>query len=213
MQGLIGIKKGMTHVWDANGVRVPVTVIEVGPCPVLQVKTKEKDGYDAVQLGFGPQKASRVAKSNAVRAAKAGLEKPCRIAREFKADEGEVVKAGDVFTAALFEGVAFVDVIGTSKGRGFQGVMKRHGFSGGPMGHGSHTKRRPGSIGMRQDPGSVNKTHPMAGHMGAVRVTTQNLALVGVRAEDNVILVKGCVPGANEDTVIVRKAIKKAVKK
>ncbi len=202
----------MTQIWDADGVRVPVTVIEAGPCPVVQVKTTEKDGYEAVQLGWGPQKASRLSKAEVAHCAKAGLETPVRVLREFKADAGEEVKAGDVYTVSVFENIGYVDVIGTSKGHGFQGVMKRWNFQGGPMTHGSHTKRRPGSIGMRQDPGSVEKGHPMPGHMGARRVTTQNLKVVQVRPEQNIILVKGAIPGPNGGMVIVRKSIKKAVK-
>lgn len=202
----------MTQIWDADGVRVPVTVIEAGPCPVVQVKTTEKDGYEAVQLGWGPQKASRLSKAEVAHCAKAGLETPVRVLREFKADAGEEVKAGDVYTVSVFENIGYVDVIGTSKGHGFQGVMKRWSFQGGPMTHGSHTKRRPGSIGMRQDPGSVEKGHPMPGHMGARRVTTQNLKVIQVRPEQNIILVKGAIPGPNGGMVIVRKSIKKAVK-
>lgn len=202
----------MTQIWDADGVRVPVTVIEAGPCPVVQVKTTEKDGYEAVQLGWGSQKASRLSKAEVAHCAKAGLETPVRVLREFKADAGEEVKAGDVYTVSVFENIGYVDVIGTSKGHGFQGVMKRWSFQGGPMTHGSHTKRRPGSIGMRQDPGSVEKGHPMPGHMGARRVTTQNLKVVQVRPEQNIILVKGAIPGPNGGMVIVRKSIKKAVK-
>ena len=202
----------MTQIWDADGVRVPVTVIEAGPCPVVQVKTTEKDGYEAVQLGWGPQKASRLSKAEVAHCAKAGLETPVRVLREFKADAGEEVKAGDVYTVSVFENIGYVDVIGTSKGHGFQGVMKRWNFQGGPMTHGSHTKRRPGSIGMRPDPGSVEKGHPMPGHMGARRVTTQNLKVVQVRPEQNIILVKGAIPGPNGGMVIVRKSIKKAVK-
>jgi len=210
MEGLIGKKKGMTQIWDEAGNRIAVTVIEVGPCPVVQVKTEERDGYAAVQLGYGPQKAQRLSKAQATRFAKAGLETPCRITREFQADEGEEVKAGDVLTVAdVFEGIKYVDVIGTSKGRGFAGVVRRWGFRGGSMTHGGNNKRRPGSIGMRQDPGNVRKGHPMSGHMGAKRVTTQNLALVGIRAEDNVLLVAGAVPGPVNGTVIVRKALKK----
>jgi len=210
MEGLIGKKKGMTLVWDEAGNRIAVTVIEAGPCPVVQIKTKERDGYVAAQLGFGPQKASRLSKAQVARFAKAGIETPCRITREFKFDEGKEVKAGDVLTVAdVFDGVEYVDVVGTSKGRGFAGVVRRFGFKGGPMTHGGNNKRRPGSIGMRQDPGNVRKGMPMAGHMGAKRVTTQNLALVGIRAEDNVLLVAGAVPGPVNGTVIVRKALKK----
>jgi len=209
MQGLIGTKKGMTQVWDKAGNRVSVTVIEVGPCPVVQVKTLERDGYEAVQLGYGPQKASRLSKAQVMRFVQAGIDTACRMTREFQADPGETVKPGDVFTAAVFEGVAYVDVIGTSKGKGFAGVIRRYGFRGGPMTHGAHNKRRPGSIGMRQDPGCVRKNHKMSGHMGARRITTQNLTVVDVRTAENVLLVAGAVPGPIDGTVIVRKAIKK----
>ena len=131
MQGLIGKKIGMTQVWDKDGVRVPVTVLEAGPCPVVQVKTVEKDGYAAVQLGWGPQKESRLSKAEVGHAKKAGVA-AVRVLREFAADEGEAVEAGKVYTAKdVFEGVAFVDVIGVSKGKGFMGVMRRHGFAGG----------------------------------------------------------------------------------
>jgi large subunit ribosomal protein L3 len=212
MEGLIGRKVGMTQVWDKDGVRVSVTVIEAGPCPVVQVKTAERDGYEAVQLGWAPQKASRLSKAEVGHCAKAGLETPVRVLREFKADAGAEVKAGDVFDVSIFDGVGHVDVIGTGKGRGFQGVVKRHGFAGGPQTHGGHVKRRPGSIGARQDPGKIEKGHPMPGRMGARRVTTQNLAVVQVRPEQNLILVRGAVPGPNGGLVIVRKAIKKAVK-
>jgi large subunit ribosomal protein L3 len=153
-----------------------------------------------------------LSKAEVAHCAKAGLETPVRVLREFKADAGEEVKAGDVYTVSVFENIGYVDVIGTSKGHGFQGVMKRWSFQGGPMTHGSHTKRRPGSIGMRQDPGSVEKGHPMPGHMGARRVTTQNLKVIQVRPEQNIILVKGAIPGPNGGMVIVRKSIKKAVK-
>ena len=206
MKGLIGKKIGMTQVWDKDGVRVPVTVIEAGPCPVVQVKTAETDGYAAVQLGWRPQKASRLTKAEVAHCAKAGLEKPVAVLREFK---GEEAKIGDVFDVNIFDGATHADVIATSKGRGFSGVVRRHGFHGGAMTHGGHSKRRAGSIGMRQDPGSVEKGHPMPGHMGAVRVTTQNLKIISVRPEDNLILLKGAVPGPNGGMVIVRRAIKK----
>ena len=212
MQGLIGKKIGMTQVWDKDGVRVPVTVIEAGPCPVVQIKTPETDGYAAVQLGWRPQKASRLSKAEVEHCAKNGLETPVAILREFKADTGEAIEKGAVITVSIFDGITHADVIATSKGRGFQGVMKRHGFHGGPMTHGGHVKRRPGSIGMRQDPGSVEKGHPMPGHMGNVRVTTQNLKIISVRPEQNLILLKGAVPGPIGGMVIVRKAIKKTGK-
>ena len=211
MQGLIGKKIGMTQVWDKDGVRVPVTVIDAGPCPVVQVKTVERDAYEAVQLGWGPQKESRLSKAEAGHAKKAGVA-PVRVLREFKAPEAATAKPGDVWTVALFEGAGFVDVVGTSVGKGFMGVMRRHCFSGGPMTHGGHVKRRPGSIGMRQSPGSVEKGHPMPGDTGARRTTVQNLKLVDVRADRNLLLVKGSVPGANGSLVLVRKALKKEVK-
>jgi large subunit ribosomal protein L3 len=202
----------MTQLWDKDGVRVSVTVVEAGPCPVVQVKTAAKDGYESVQLGWAPQKASRLSKAEVAHCAKAGLTTPLRVLREFKADSGEEVKAGDVIGVSIFEKVGFVDVIGTSKGRGFAGVMKRWSFHCGPMTHGGHVKRRAGSIGMRQDPGSVEKGHPMPGDMGNRRITTQNLAVVQVRPEQNLILIRGAVPGPIGGIVIVRKAIKKAVK-
>lgn len=212
MEGLIGKKIGMTQLWDKDGVRVSVTVVEAGPCPVVQVKTAAKDGYESVQLGWAPQKASRLSKAEVAHCAKAGLTTPLRILREFKADRGEEVKAGDVIGVSMFEKVGFVDVIATSKGRGFAGVMKRWSFHCGPHTHGGHVKRRAGSIGMRQDPGSVEKGHPMPGDMGNRRITTQNLAVVQVRPEQNLILIRGAVPGPIGGIVIVRKAIKKAVK-
>ena len=194
MQGLIGKKIGMT---------------EAGPCPVVQVKTKESDGYEAVQLGWGPQKASRLTKAEVGHAKKAGLD-PLRRLREFKADAGDDPAPGKVFTVSVFEGVGYVDVVATSVGKGFMGVMRRHGFAGGPHGHGGHVKRRPGSIGMRQSPGAVEKGHPMGGHAGARRTTVQNLKLAGIRPEANVLLVRGSIPGANGTLVVVRKALKKA---
>lgn len=209
MQGLIGKKIGMTQIWDKDGVRVPVTVIEAGPCPVVQVKTTEKDGYEAVQLGWAPQKASRLSKAEVGHTAKAGLEKPVRVLREFKADAADEVAPGKVFTVDIFKDTAFCDVIGTSKGKGFQGVVARWGFAGGPHGHGGHVKRRPGSIGMRQSPGSVEKGHPMPGDAGARRCTVQNLKIEQVRPEQNLVLVRGAVPGPNGSMVIIRKALKK----
>ena len=213
MQGLIGRKIGMTQIWDKDGVRVPVTVIEAGPCPVVQVKTAERDGYEAVQLGWAPQKASRLSKAEVGHAKKAGLETPVRVLREFKADAADEAVPGKVFTVKdVFDGVGFVDVIGTSVGKGFMGVMRRHGFAGGPKTHGGHVKRRPGSIGMRQTPGATEKGHPMAGDAGNRRCTVQNLKLEQVRPEQNLLLVRGAVPGPRGAMVVVRKAIKKEVK-
>ncbi len=211
MNEIIGKKVGMTQVFDEKGRQFNVTVLEVGPCSVVQVKTIEKDGYSAVQLGFGPQKKQRLNKPALGHLEKAGVE-PLRVLREVEVGEGEEVKAGDQVTAALFEGVEYVDVTGTSKGRGFQGVVKRYNFGGGRATHGSGTHRGPGSIGMKVSPARVFKGKKMPGHMGSDRVTTQNLRVVQVRPDDNVILVEGAVPGPAGGLVMVRKAIKKAAK-
>jgi large subunit ribosomal protein L3 len=211
MQGLIGKKIGMTQVWDDNGVAVPVTVIEVGPCPVVQVKTVENDGYIAAQLGFVPQKAQRLSKAARTRFEKAGVETQ-KILAEFTPDSADEVKAGDIITAAALEGVAYVDVQATTKGRGFAGVVRRFGFAGGPHGHGGHSKRRPGGIAARDLPGWVEKGKKMPGHMGCVVRTTQNVRVVKLIAEENLILLHGAVPGPNGGIVRVTKALKKASK-
>ncbi|MBP5543836.1 MAG: 50S ribosomal protein L3 [Kiritimatiellae bacterium] len=209
MNGLLGKKVGMTQVWDAEGVRVAVTVLEVGPCPVVQVKTKDgKDGYDAVQVGFGAQKPQRLTKAVRTRFEKAGVA-PCRELAEFDA-EGDAVKVGDTLCVDVFDGVALVDVTAVTKGRGFAGVVRRYRMGGGPHGHGGHSKRRIGSIGERDLPGWIAKGKRMPGHMGAVKRTARNLAVVQVRKDDNVLLVRGAVPGPAGATVIVRKALKKA---
>lgn len=209
MNGLIGRKVGMTQVWDKDGVRVPVTVLEVGPCPVVQVKTKDgKDGYDAVQVGFGPQKPQRLTKAVRARFEKAGVP-PCRELAEFS-PEGDAVKVGDTLGVDVFDGVALVDVTAVTKGRGFAGVVRRYRMGGGPHGHGGHSKRRIGSIGERDLPGWIAKGKKMPGHMGAVKRTARNLAVVQVRKDDNVLLVRGSVPGPAGATVIVRKALRKA---
>ena len=208
MQGLIGKKIGMTQVWDAQGKRVAVTVIEVGPCPVVQVKTPEKDGYVAAQLGFGAQQAKRMPKALSARYEKAGVT-PCRTLHEFALDEGETVKAGDSVTVGNFDGVKLVDVSATTKGRGFAGVVRRYRMRGGPMTHGGHSKRRIGGIGARDLPGWVDKGKRMPGHMGAVTRTARNLAVVQVRKDDNILLVRGAIPGPVGGVVVVRKALKK----
>jgi len=207
MKGMIGKKIGMTQVWDDKGHFVPVTVLEVGPCPVVQVKTTAKDGYEAVQVGFGPQKAQRLTKAIRTRYEKAGVT-PCRKLMEFEADAGETYQAGQVVDVANFEGVALVDVQGVTKGKGFAGVVRRYRMAGGPMTHGGHSKRRPGSIGARNLPGWVEKGKRMPGHMGDVTRTTKNLRVVQIRKEDNLLLVEGCVPGAAGSFVVVRKALK-----
>jgi large subunit ribosomal protein L3 len=208
MQALIGRKLGMTQVYDRDGVRVPVTVLAVGPCPVVQRKTKAMDGYEAVQIGFGDTIEKRLGKPRTARFTKLGLT-PCRHLAEFRVDADEAAKAGDVLGAAIFEGVDYVDVEGVTKGRGFQGVVMRHRMAGGPETHGGHSKRRVGSIGQCSFPARVIKGQRMPGHMGHVKVTTQNLKVVALRGEDNVLLVRGAVPGPKGAIVTVRKALKK----
>ena len=207
MEGLIGKKIGMTQVFDADGKRTTVTVIELGPCPVIQVKTLENDGYVAAQVGFGAQKASRLAKAQQKHFEKAGVA-TMKVLKEFALDAGEEVKVGDQITVANFEGVKYVDVTGTTKGRGFAGVLKRYNFAGGNMTHGGHSKRRTGGLAARDLPGWIEKGKKMPGHMGDVSRKATNLEVVQIRPEDNAILVKGSVPGARNGTVIVRKSLK-----
>jgi large subunit ribosomal protein L3 len=211
MQGLIGKKLGMTQVFDENGVQVPVTVIQAGPCVVVQRKTAANDGYEAVQLGFVDQKEQRLTKAIAGHFKKAGVA-PKRVLHEIDVDGGEELKAGDTLNASVFEGVTHVDVSGVTKGKGFQGVVRRHGMVGGKDGHGSMMHRRVGSIGNRTWPARVFKNKRLPGQMGNVNVTTQNLRIVQVRADDSVLLVEGAVPGPVGAIVVVKKAIKKAAK-
>ena len=196
MPGLLGKKIGMTSVFSADGKNVPCTVIEVGPCVVTQVKTEEKDGYAALQLGFQEKTEKHTNKPEAGHFKKAGVN-PQRHLAEFKGFDGEY-KLGDTITVDLFSDASFVDVIGTSKGKGYQGVVKRHGFGGvGQTTHGQHNRlRAPGSIGACSYPAKVVKGMRMAGHMGAERVTVQNLQIIKVMPENNVLVVKGSVPGA-----------------
>lgn len=198
----------MTQVFDENNRLVPVTVIEVGPCPVTQVKTEENDGYNGVQIGFGPAKESRLTQPERGHLDKAGTE-ALKYLREFRheGDPGEY-KTGEVLTVDKFQDVAKVDVIATAKGRGFQGVVKRWGFSGGPASHGSMFHRRGGSYGMCQWPGEIVKGKKMPGRMGGGRRTTQNLKVIKVIPEKNLLLVKGSFPGYNGSMVSVRPAIK-----
>ncbi|MBQ1428268.1 MAG: 50S ribosomal protein L3 [Kiritimatiellae bacterium] len=212
MEGLIGKKVGMTQVYDENGRRTCVTVIEVGPCPVVQLRTAEKDGYTAVQLGFGEQKISRLTKAEAGHLKKTGgLEGGVRVLKEFAPEAGEEVKVGDVITVKNFDGVKYVDVTGVTKGRGFAGVLKRYNFAGGNMTHGGHSKRRTGGLAARDLPGWIEKGKKMPGHMGAVSRKTVNLEVVQVRPEDNALLVKGSVPGCRNGIVFVRKSLKNNV--
>lgn len=208
MQGLIGRKLGMTQIVGTGGEVVPVTVIEAGPCVVVQRKNKEKDGYEAVQLGFSECKEDRMTKADNARFKKVGVT-PRRHLREYALDSGDQIKEGDTLTVSIFQGVGYVDVSGVTKGRGFQGVVRRHRMSGGPYTHGGHSKRRIGSNGQNAIPARVLKGKRMPGHMGNVMVTAQNLEIMEVRDKENLILIKGCVPGPNGALVSVRKALKR----
>ncbi len=205
MPGLLGKKIGMTSVFSADGKNIPCTVIEVGPCVVTQVKTVEKDGYAAVQLGFQDAKEKNVAKPQLGHFKKAGVT-PKRHLAEFK-NFDEEYKLGDVITVDLFSDAPYVDVIGTSKGHGFQGVVKRHGFGGvGEATHGQDDRQRaPGSIGACSYPSKVFKGMRMAGQMGCDRVTTHNLQVIKVIPEHNLLLIKGSVPGYKGSIVLIEK--------
>jgi large subunit ribosomal protein L3 len=204
---LIGKKIGMTQVYSDENELVPVTVIEAGPCPVIQVKTTASDGYNAVQIGFGSRKEKNTPKALLGHLKKAG-QAPFAVIKEVRSEEAPTRQVGEELTVAAFADALKVDIIGVVKGRGFQGVMRRYNMQGQPASHGHMMHRRPGSIGMRQTPGHVVKGKKMPGHMGQVRRTVQNLKVVKVIPEKNLILVKGSVPGANGTTVLVRTAIK-----
>lgn len=205
--GILGKKIGMTQLFDKEGRVVPVTALQAGPCVVVQRKTAQKDGYEAVQLGLVEFiKAKSVNKPRAGHFKKAGVE-PARFVRELRLDDPEAeFKPGDRVLASEFRVGEKVDVIGTSKGRGFQGVRKRHGFAGGPDTHGSMTHRRPGSIGQSSYPSRVFKGTRMGGRYGGKRVTALGLEIVAVREDDNVILVRGAAPGPKGGYVIVRRS-------
>jgi large subunit ribosomal protein L3 len=214
---LLGKKVGMTRVYDEKGAVVPVTVVQAGPCPVTQVKTVETDGYNAVQLGFGETKAKFSTFPLIGHAAKAGVG-PRRHFREIRLKDATDRKAGDVVSVGIFEGVQYVDVVGTSKGKGFAGVMKRHHFGGQPASHGTERKHRsPGSIASRAtwrgQSGKPKKGLRMAGHMGMDRVTSQNHPLVRIDPENNLLLIKGALPGPNGALLFIRKAVTAKVKK
>jgi large subunit ribosomal protein L3 len=208
-KGLIGRKLGMTQIFAADGASVPVTVIEAGPCTVIQKKTEEADGYNAIQLGFDRKRQKNVTKPLQGHFAKAdrGF---FRVLREFKTRAMVELEPGQELTASIFEVGDFVDVTGTSKGRGFAGGVKRHGFRGGKASHGSMFHRAPGSIGASAAPSRVFKGQRLPGHMGDARKTVQNLLIIGVRPELNVILVKGAVPGSKNGIVVIKNAVKKS---
>lgn len=206
MPGLIGKKVGMTSIFDEAGKNIPCTVIEAGPCVITQVKTIEKDGYSAVQLAYGEQKEKHTNKPMLGHFAKANVS-PKRELVEFRVDSNETYKAGDVVTVEYLNDAQWVDVVGTSKGKGFQGVVKRHGFAGvGGQTHGQHNRlRAPGSLGASSFPSRVFKGMRMAGQTGDKRVKAQNLQVVRILPESNLLLVKGSVPGAKGSIVIIEK--------
>ena len=206
---IIGKKVGMTQIFDETGMVIPVTVIEAGPCTVTQVKTVETDGYNSIQLGYGEVKEKRVNKplKGHFQKSKLALKKHLR---EFRTDDLADVKVGDEIKLDVFEAGDKIDVQGTSKGKGFQGVIKRHGQSRGPMGHGSMYHRRPGSMGSTSTPGRVFKGKKLPGHMGCVTVTVQNLEIVKVDMDKNVLLIKGSMPGVKGAILKIKKSVKSA---
>ena len=202
LQGFLGKKIGMTQIFRDNGNVVPVTLIEAGPCVVTQVKTRDRDGYEAVQLGFGEKKRPNKPMQGHFRASKAS-----RYLREVQADDPAEFAVGQTIGVDIFSEGEKVDIIGRSKGRGFAGTMKRHGFGGGPRTHGqSDRARAPGSIGGGTTPGKVFKGLKMAGHMGNRRITVKGLEVVGVDTDRNILLVKGGIPGAPNSLVQIRRA-------
>lgn len=207
MRGILGRKIGMTQVFTAEGVMVPVTVVEAGPMVVTQLKTTENDGYQAVQVGFGEAKEKSLNKPQKGHFAKAGVGLK-KFVREFRTDDVANFSLAQEINVTLFEAGEKIDVTGTSKGKGFQGPIKRHNQSRGPMSHGSRYHRGPGSMGAASDPSRVFKGKKLAGHMGAETVTIQNLEVVRVDAEKNLILIKGAIPGPKKGLVVVKKAIK-----
>ena len=210
MAGLIGKKLGMTQVYDENGKVVPVTVIQAGPCPVLDVRTQDSHGYSALQVGYGNKKAKNVSKAVLGHLNKSGnAENPPALIKEIRLSEDPSEELGQALTVEAFEAGSYVDITGTTKGKGFQGVVKRYNFGGGRASHGGDWTRKPGSIGMCEFPGRVYKGRKMPGQTGNVQRTIMGLQVVSVRPEDNVVLVKGAVPGAKGGIVVLRTAKKK----
>jgi large subunit ribosomal protein L3 len=205
IQGMIGRKLGMTQIYDEDGSVVPVTVVEAGPCMVTQIKTADRDGYSAVQLGLVEKKPPRkLSKAEQGHLKKAGDMAPMRHLKEFRVD-GDAPSIGEQIGCTAFEAGSKVHISGKSVGKGFQGVIKRHGFGGGRMTHGSHFKRAPGSIGQCATPSRVFPGKKMPGHMGSRNVTTKNLVVVQVIEDQNLLLIKGAVPGAKGGIVFIRK--------
>ena len=205
-KGLIGRKLGMTQVFVGGEELIPVTVVEAGPCTVVQKKTQQTDGYDAIQLGFGAIKPHRVNQPELGHFKKSGAV-PTRVLKEIRVDDADAYEVGQVLTAELFKPGDRVDVTGLSRGKGYQGVIKRHGFSGGPGGHGSMFHRKPGGIGAAESPGRVFKGKKLPGQMGNKRVTVQNLQVVEVDLERNTIMLRGAVPGGKNGAVVLRNAV------
>lgn len=206
MKGILGKKLGMTQIFTEEGIVVPVTVVEAGPNVVTQVKTVEKDGYNAIQVGFEDAKEKSLNKPQKGHLAAANVLK--KHLKEFRVDAVEEFTVGQEIKADLFAAGEKIDVTGTSKGKGFQGPIKRHGQSRGPESHGSRYHRRPGSMGACSFPGRVFKNKKLAGHMGSVKVTVQNLEVVRVDADKNFILVKGAIPGPKGSMVTIKEAVK-----
>ena len=205
MSALIGKKIGMTNVFSSTGEMVPVTVIQVGPCVVTQVKTVETDGYNSLQLAFDEKKVEKLTKPMAGHLKKA-TDKGFRVLKEFRTDDVEDVELGSTLTVDVFNVGEKVNVSGISKGRGFQGTIKRHGFARGPETHGSRNHRKPGSVGNSAWPGKIIKGKKMPGHMGVNRETVKNLTIMDIKHDDNLLLVQGAVPGYKTGIVEVRKA-------
>jgi large subunit ribosomal protein L3 len=203
-RGILGKKLGMTGVFTSQGRYVPATVIEAGPCVVTQIKTRETDGYDALQVGFGGKKASRVNKPMQGHFKKSG-DQCFRFVKEFSVENPAEYNVGQQLTVEMFKVGERVDVVGTSKGRGFSGVIKRHGFHRGPMTHGSRNIRRPGSVGCSAWPARIIKGKKMPGQYGNDRMTIRNLEIIDIRSDDNLILLKGAVPGSDSGLVSVNK--------
>ncbi len=208
MRAILATKIGMTQVNNDKGQQVPVTVMQAGPCVVVQRKTTAIDGYEAAQIGFIDQKEQRLSKAEAGHLKKAGV-KAVKSLREVALDKGEDIKPGETVSVKIFEGISHVDVIGITKGQGFQGVVKRHRMAGGPAAHGHMSHRRIGAIGQRTWPARIMKNKRMPGRMGRTSITVQNLRVIQVRPDDNLILVEGAIPGPTGATVLVRKAVKK----
>jgi large subunit ribosomal protein L3 len=218
MLGLIGKKLGMTQIFNEEGKVVPVTAVEIGPCRVLEVKSEDKEGYNALKLGYFPVKENKLIKpvigyfnklNQILKDKNIEIEK-YKIIKEFRSDEKlSNYEVGQIIDASFFENIKYVDVTGKTKGKGFQGMIKRHNAGGGRMSHGSKFHRTPGSTGQREEPGRVRKNKRMPGHLGNETISVQNLEVVKINKEKNVIFIKGAIPGAKNSIVYVKKAVKK----